>query len=245
MSARQRSLLGRLSALVRGTFGTWIRERESRSPRAVYEQAIAERGRQYRELKRAVAGILYMRNKLEAEIRERRAEIAASHEQVRRAVLRGDDEAALALIERKEGRLADLERAEQELGKVRNEAQEAKVNLTRFREDIRSLEREKLRALATLANAHARRRIRAAFEGLSVESDMQALESVRQHVAELETEERLDGEGADEGLERRLREIRDETRLEGARRELDELKRRLRPSVLPAEVRQPRAAHTG
>ena len=36
--------------------------------RAVYEQAIDERTRQYRQLKEAVAGILYMRNKLEAEI---------------------------------------------------------------------------------------------------------------------------------------------------------------------------------
>ena len=83
--------------------------------------------------------------------------------------------------------------------------------------------------LATIANARARRRIQVALEGLSVESDLQALENVRQHVAELVAETRLDSELGDDGLERRIREIRDESRAEAARRELAEIKRRLRP----------------
>ena len=48
----------------------WMRDREEDNPRAVYENAIQERVTQYRELKEAVAGILYMRNKLEAELEE-------------------------------------------------------------------------------------------------------------------------------------------------------------------------------
>ncbi len=70
---RPRSLLARLRNLLRGMFAIWIRDSETQNPRAVYEQAIDERTRQYRELKEAVAGILYMRNKLEAEITERRS----------------------------------------------------------------------------------------------------------------------------------------------------------------------------
>jgi len=49
--------------------------------------AIAERLRQYEGLKQAVAGILYMRNKLEAEIRERRTELVRTQDLTRRAVL--------------------------------------------------------------------------------------------------------------------------------------------------------------
>ena len=178
-----------------------------------------------------------MRNKLEAEIRERRIEIAALHEDIRRAVRNGDDAAALLLIQRKEARLGELEHVEQELGRVRTEAQDAKENLTRFREEIRNLEREKVRVLATIANAQARQRIQAALEGLSVESDMQALETVRQHVAQLATESRLDRELVDEGLDRRIREIRDESRVEAARRQLEELKRSLRPVEIPVETK--------
>ena len=65
---RSASLLGRLRSLLRGLFSVWIRDRELDSPEAVYEQAIRGRMNQYRELKGAVAGILYMRGKLEGEI---------------------------------------------------------------------------------------------------------------------------------------------------------------------------------
>ena len=71
-------MFARMRSLFRGVFGSWVREKEQEKPEVVYEQAIAERVRQYRELKDAVAGILYMRNKLESEIADRRAEIGGS-----------------------------------------------------------------------------------------------------------------------------------------------------------------------
>jgi phage shock protein A len=222
-------------ALLRGALVSFVREREQESPRAVYENAILERTRQYAELKQAVAGILYMRNKLEAEIERVRDDLARHGEDVRSAVRRGDDAAALVLIRDKQTLLEELERAESEIEKVRAEAEEAKGNLARFREEIRALEREKVRAVAAMANARARRRIQEALEGLSVEGEMRALENVREHVARLRAESRLDQEMGDTGLAARLREIRADSRDEAARRELDELKRRLRPAVLPAE----------
>ncbi|MEE9608016.1 MAG: PspA/IM30 family protein [Myxococcota bacterium] len=230
---RPRSLMGRLRNLIRGIFAIWIRDSERQHPRAVYEQAINERTRQYRELKEAVAGILYMRNKLEAEITERRADIARAHDDIRRSVRRGLDEMALTLIARKQALMEDLERAERELDGVRSEAEEAKVNLVRFRNEIRTLVREKGRMLATLANAQARRRMQEAIEGLSVDAEMRALEGVREHIARLATEGSLDRELGDEGMRERLREFREEARGEVARRELEELKRQLQPQALP------------
>jgi len=230
---RSRGLLGRLVNLIRGAFAVWIRDGEERSPRAVYESAIQERTRQYHELKEAVAGILYMRNKLEAEISERRVEIARMHDDVRRAVRSGRDEIAVTLIAQKQALLEDLERGERELAGVRAEAEDAKHNLVRFREEIRGLVREKGRMLASLANAQARRRIQQALEGLSVDAEMRALENVREHIAKVATEGALEREiGEDEGLRQRLRAIRDDARTETARRELEELKRQYRPQVL-------------
>ncbi len=229
----QRGLLGRLFNLIRGVFAVWIRDGEEQHPRAVYESAINERTRQYHELKQAVAGILYMRNKLEAEISERRAEIARMHDDVRRAVRRGQDEIAVTLIAQKQALLDELERSERELEGVRAEAEDAKNNLVRFREEIRALVREKGRMLATLANAQARQRIQQALEGLSVDAEMRALEGVREHIGKLATEGTLEREiGEDEGLRQRLRAIRDDARTESARRELEELKRQYRPQAL-------------
>jgi len=230
---RSRGLLARLVNLIRGAFAVWIRDGEEQNPRAVYESAIQERTRQYHQLKEAVAGILYMRNKLEAEISERRAEIARMHDDVRRTVRSGRDEIAVTLIAQKQALLEDLERSERELAGVRAEAEDAKHNLVRFREEIRGLVREKGRMLASLANGQARRRIQQALEGLSVDAEMRALEGVREHIAKVATEGELEREiGEDEGLRQRLRAIRDDARSESARRELEELKRQYRPPVL-------------
>jgi len=110
---------------------------------------------------------------------------------------------------------------------VRREADEAKGNLLRFREELRGLAREKGRMLATLANAVARRRLSEALEGLSVDADVRALEEVREQIARVATEGQLDREltGADDEMRVRLRAIRDEARHEAARRELEERKR--------------------
>jgi phage shock protein A len=228
---RSRSLAGRLRNLVHGIFAVWIRDSERQNPRAVYEEAIHQRTRQYRELKEAVAGILYMRNKLEAEIVERRAEIARLHDDIRRAVRCGQDDLSVSLIARKQLLLEDLERAERELEGVRSEAEEAKSNLVRFRQEIRGLVQEKSRMLATLANAQARRRISEAIEGLSVDADMKALEGVRDHIARITTEGALEREIGDATVRTRIRAIRDEVRDEAARRELRELKQQLRPEL--------------
>ncbi|MAJ61158.1 MAG: hypothetical protein CBC48_15055 [bacterium TMED88] len=230
-------MLKRFRSLLRGFFGRWVREREQQSPQVVYEQAIAERVRQYRELKEAVAGILFMRNKLEEEISDRRVEIARMHDDVRRAVRLGRDEISLGLIGQKQALFEDLERAEKELAAVRDQAEEAKDNLIRFREEIRSLVREKGQMLATLANAKARRRLRVAIEGLSVDAEMDALESVREHISRLAMEGDLSREVGEDALamRQRLRAFRNEGRRESARSELEQLKREWSSHTLSAE----------
>jgi phage shock protein A len=235
MTTTRRGLFSRLTGLIQGLFAGWLRDREQRSPRAVYENAIHQRVDQYRELKEAVAGILYMRNKLEAEIGDRREELARTLEDLRRAVRRGEDDLALTLIERKNALVAEIEHAEREFGSLRDEADDAKSNLVRFREEIRSLEREKGRVIATLANAQARRRIQETLAGLSVDADVRALEGVREYVARVASEGNLEREiGGDPDLGGRLRALREEARGEAARRELAELKRRGQRVPLPA-----------
>ncbi|MGH7289011.1 MAG: PspA/IM30 family protein [Myxococcota bacterium] len=235
--SKHNGFVGRLIGLLRGSASAFLREREEQSPRAVYERAIQERVRQYKELKEAVAGILFMRNKLEAEVGERRGELARTHEDIRRAVLRSDDTVGLTLIQHKQLLLGETERAEREWTALQREAEEAKGNLLRFREEIRALERERGRTLATLANARARRRLREAFDGLSVEADMQALESVRAHVAHMVSEGELERElGVSDDVAQRIRGLRADAEQEAARQELEALKQELRPRTLAARA---------
>ncbi|MEE2673001.1 MAG: PspA/IM30 family protein [Myxococcota bacterium] len=221
---RPEGFLARLRSLVSGLFRGWVRDREHERPEVVYEQAIAERVRQYRELKSAVAGVLYLRAKLENEIAERRAEIARLHDDARRAVRRNQDDISLTLIAQKQQLFEDLERSEAELTVVKEQAEDSKANLVRFREEIRSLVREKGRMLATLANAKARRRLQVAIEGLSTDAELDALEGVREYVTRLTMEGEVDKELGDTGLRSRLREFRDEARMQSAQSELEQLK---------------------
>jgi phage shock protein A len=238
MSNRKPGMFKRMKSLFGGLFGTWVREKEQEAPEVVYEQAIAERVRQYRELKDAVAGILYMRNKVEGEIAERRAEIARLHDDVRRAVRRGEEETSLSLIAHKQALFEDLERSELELGQIRTQAEEAKANLVRFREEIRSLVREKGRMLATLANARARRRLQSAIEGLSVDAEMDALENVREHVTKMVMSSEVNQELGEDGdaFRVKLRGFRDEARRESARAELESMKEEMFSKTIPAET---------
>lgn len=233
-SQERQGMFARFGSLLRGFFSGWVRGSENRNPEVVYEQAIEGRVRQYRELKQAVAGILYMRGKLEAEINERRAEIARLHDDIRRAVRQEQETLAVSLIARKQAMFEGLERAEDELEGVREEASEAKENLVRFREEIRMLVREKGRMLATLANAKARRRLQLAIDGMSVDAEMAALESVREHIGRISTEGEIDKElGEDGGMRQRLRVFRDEARQEAARAELAQIRAELGARVLP------------
>jgi len=226
MESERPSFFARLGSLLRGLGFGWVREREERNPRAVYEQAIQSRLAQYRELKTAVAGILYTRNKLEAELAERRHEMSRTVEDIRRALARNDDAAGLALVQHKQNVTADLERIEGEVETLRGEAEDAKKSLMRFREEIRHLEQEKGRMLAALASARARRRMHEALDGLSVEADVQALENVRMHVHRTVAAASLERElGAGDETSQRIRALRREAIEEGARREFEELKR--------------------
>jgi phage shock protein A len=147
-------------------------------------------------------------------------------------VRRGDESLAVAVVTHRHELVGELARAEQELEGLRTEADAAKENLLLFREEIRGLEREKGRALAVWAGARMRRQVRSAIEGLSVDADVRALEDVREHVAKIATEAHLDGELAAGGdLRVRLAEIRGEARHDAARREVEEMKRRLRPAL--------------
>jgi phage shock protein A len=251
-STRPRGAIARLFQYFSTALHGWVRDREHANPQAVYEQAIRGRVERYAQLKEAVAGILFLRNKLEAEIRDRRAEIARLASDAERAVRRADESLAVAIVTHRHELEADLARAEGELEGLRNEADAAKDNLLHFREEIRSLEREKGRALAVWAGARMRRQVRAAIDGLSVDADVRALEGVREHVAKLATEAHLDAEiarGSELGA--RLAEIRGEARHEAARQEVEVLKRRLRPALgaepaaTAAELRTTAAAPAG
>jgi phage shock protein A len=223
----------RLTNLVRGITSRWLGRREQANPGAVYEAAIRERVVQYAKLREAAAGVIYLRGKLERELQERSGDLGRVRQQLDLAIDRDDDPSALALISRRETLGKDVERLTSDLTELRAEADAAKRNLVAFQDEIVRLREERVRMLARLANAKARLKLHETLSGLSPEADIQALETVRDHVNRLVAEVSLVREGADPELERRLGIIRDAEAASAARAQLEELKRNRRATLVP------------
>jgi phage shock protein A len=229
-------LFARLANLLRGLASRWMGDRETRNPSAVYEAAIRDRVVQYGTLREAAAGVIYLRGKLERELQQRSGELARVRQQLDFAVERDDDPAALALLSRREVLDGDVGRLTAELTDLTAEADAAKRNLVAFQDEIVRLREERVRMLARLANAKARLKLHETLSGLSPEADIQALETVRDHVSRLVAEVALVREGGDPELERRLGVIRDAESAHAARAQLAELKRAKRAALVPVSL---------
>ena len=151
---------------------------------------------QYAKLREAAAGRDLPARQARARARtSARASSAACAQQLDLAVDRDDDPAALALISRREALGDDVERLTADLTELTAEADAAKRNLVPFQDEIVRLREERVRMLARLANAKARLRLHETLSGLSPEADIQALETVREHVNRLVAEVALVRDG--------------------------------------------------
>ncbi len=229
-------VFARVYNLVRGSLTAWIRGREHRNPEAVYESAIAERRAQYATLRSAAAGVLYLRSKLTKQLGETSRELARVRAELDLAVDRDEDDAALALIGRRDGLDAEEQRLTAELADLTAEADAAKQNLIAFSGDIARLRDEKVRMLARLANAKARLRFQETLAGLAPDADIRALEAVREHIERLVAETKINRDLGDSDLERKLGKIREAEADTARRAQLHQLKRARGRDLLPMVV---------
>jgi phage shock protein A len=219
--------------LMSGKCRRWMRTREARDPESVYEAAISGRIHRYQQLKSAAAGVIYLRSKLESELKQKTAEMREVEEQIGQAADLDEDRCALLLIQRKQTLAADCQRLGDELNELTREAEEAKKNLMGFKGEIDQLKAEKVRMLARLKNARARVRIQHALEQLSSEEDVRALEDVRESIQRTLAEAGVNRELAGSELDEKLEQIRRRNAETKAQAELAEIKRRRRIPALP------------
>jgi phage shock protein A len=217
----------RLANVWKGFLSLWVSNVESRNPEAVYESAIDVRIRKHRELKKAVSGIVYLRNKLSAELETREKELREVMSQIPIAIEEGEDEVALILIEKKDDLTSKIEGLSGELTKVSGQAEDAKSSLLAFQSEIEKLKREKDEMIAKKANAEARITIQETLDGLSTDADIKALDGVREHIDKLQAEADIGSEIEGDSLDAKLRKIKDRAANASARSQLDQMKRQM------------------
>ena len=217
----------RVGNLWKGFWGLFISDMEANNAEAVYESAIEERIQKHRELKKAVSGIVYLRNKLATELEQKQAALAEIQPQIPVAIEEGEDEAALVLIQKKDELNTAIAEIQTELEKVSGQADDAKAGLVAFQGEIEKLKREKHEMLAKKANAEARIQIQETLDGLSTDADIRALENVREGIDKLQAEADVGAEIDDSNLDAKLDEIKAKTATASARSQLDEMKKQM------------------
>jgi phage shock protein A len=217
----------RVGNLWNGFWGLFISDMEANNAEAVYESAIEERIQKHRELKKAVSGIVYLRNKLSTELEQKQAALAEIQPQIPVAIEEGEDEAALVLIQKKDELNGAIAQIQAELEKVSAQAEDAKAGLVAFQGEIEKLKREKHEMLAKKANAEARIQIQETLDGLSTDADIRALENVREGIDKLQAEADVGAEVNDSDLDAKLDEIKSKTATASAQAQLDEMKKQM------------------
>ncbi len=225
MASNGGGFFDRLANLWTGFWSLWIGGHERRNPEVVYVSAINGRVRQYKELKKAVANIIYLRNKLTKELEVKQAELKEVSQQIPVAVDEGEDDVALHLIERKDTLNAEIGGIQAELEKTSNEAEDAKQSLLAFQSQIEKLKQEKEQMLARQQNAQARIKIQETLSGLSMDADIQALDNVRAHIGKLQAQADMGSELGDSSLDSKLRKIRGKASTAAARAQLTAIKK--------------------
>ena len=225
----------RLGNIWKGFLSLWISDIETRNPEAVYEAAIDERVKKHRELKKAVSGIVYLRNKLSTELETKERELKEILQQLPIAVADGEDEVALVLIQKKDELTSQIENISAELTKVSAQAEDAKGGLIAFQAEIEKLKREKESMLAKKANAEARIGIQETLDGLSTDADIKALDNVRTHIDKLQAEADIGTEIQGGSLDAKLAKIKAKAANSSARSQLEAMKQQMAARSAAAE----------
>lgn len=215
----------RLGNLWNGFWSIWISDKEKANAEAVYESAIDERIKKHRDLKKAVSGIVYLRNKLQSELEQKERELKDVDAQLPVAVESGEDEVALVLLQKKNELERGITETSGELEKVSKQAEEAKEALLQFQGEIEKLKRERDAMIAKKQTAEARIKIQETLDGLSTDADIKALDNVREHIGKLQAQADTGAEIKGESLDAKLKRIKEKTADASARAQLDELKR--------------------
>ncbi len=215
----------RLTSLFQGSATARVDRMERNNPEAVYAAAIDERIQKHAELKKAVSGIVYLRNKVSDELAAKEKELREIVAALPMAVQGGNDDDALALLQRKNELEPELANLREDLAKVTAQAEDSRKAIEAFRADIEKLKRERDETLARKATAEARIKLQESLDGLSTDADLRALENVREHVGKLEAQADVGAELKSGSLDARLKTVRERASDATARAQLEELKR--------------------
>jgi phage shock protein A len=200
--------MGRLWNLVKGFFSLFVSKVETEHPEIVYQNSIDSITTKAVQLRQAAAAIIRRRDEIEDRYETKAREAKEIEAQLLVAINNGDEEIGTLLVEKKD--LLDSEIADLtvEMEQARTDANDVKSALLKIQSEREKLVAEKDRMIGKLASAQARVKIQEQLDGLSLDSDVKALDNVRTHIKNKIAEASLGKELSESSLDSRLEKIK-------------------------------------
>ena len=217
-------LISRLGNLWRGFLSLWISDIEKEHPEIAYENAINSMVEKYTRLRTATAAIIRRREDIDTRQKAGTEQLAQVEAQLNVAVETNQDDLAVVLIQKKNELLKELADLRIELETAQKDADSAKSSLLTVQGEIKKLKAERDTMLAKLQSAQARIKIQGQLDGLSVDADVKALDTVREHIKTTIAEANLGREMSESSLDSRLSALQTQAGDVQARQQLAEMK---------------------
>jgi phage shock protein A len=219
-------VFSRLGNLWKGFVSLWISDIEKDHPEIAYENAINSMVGKYAKLKSATAAIIRRREDIDERYKKATADLAQTEAELNTAVETNQDDLAVVLIQKKNQLTADINEMKTDMETAKTDAESAKSSLLSVQTEIRSLKAERDTMLAKMQSAQARIKIQEQLDGLSVDDEVRALDTVRNHIKNTIAEANLGKELADSSLDSRLASLKNQVGDVQAKQQLAELKAR-------------------
>src|SRR5947208_2355458 len=174
-------VISRIANLWKGFLSIWISDIEKEHPEIAYENAINSMVTKYARLKSATAAIIRRREEIDERYQAATKELAQTEAELNTAVSTNQDDLAVILIQKKNQLTNDIADMKGEMETAKNDADSAKTSLLSVQTEIRKLKAERDTMLAKMQSAQARINIQEQLDGLSVDDEVKALETVRTH----------------------------------------------------------------
>jgi len=217
-------LISRLGNLWRGFLSLWISDIEKEHPEIAYENAINSMVEKYTRLRTATAAIVRRREDIDTRQKADTEQLAQVEAQLNVAVETNQDDLAVVLIQKKNELIKELADLRIELDTAQKDADSAKASLLTVQAEIKKLKAERDTMLAKLQSAQARIKIQGQLDGLSVDADVKALDTVREHIKTTIAEANLGREMSESSLDSRLSALQTQAGDVQARQQLAEMK---------------------
>src|SRR5882672_5249105 len=214
----------RLANLWKGFLSLWISDIEKEHPEIAYENAINSMVAKYSKLKTATAGIIRRREDMDERYKRANSELVQTEAELDTAVSTNQDDLAVILIQKKNTLTAEVTDLKADMETARSDADSAKTSLIGVQSEIRKLKAERDTMLAKMQSAQARIRIQEQLDGLSVDEEVKALDTVRSHIKNTIAEANLGKELSDSSLDSRLSALKNQSADVVAKQQLAELK---------------------